>query len=243
MNIFNYFKKEKPPEIKFWSIVPGLEEIVPPEPMKNHIPSWFKTMPRDIVPDALLHPGTAKRCPSFVDYFSQGYVISLWCDLAITINKDRSYKVYSPEDAFRFENHGDEQFLDHVPNREHFDLSMVLKAHCPWRAITPPGYSVLQLPLFYNFDKTFTVAPGVIWTDIHHEINQQMIFTGYGDFFLPRGTPLAVYIPFKREKYEVEICKNNSTLEHLNSVSYYWWAGKFKDGYREHQNKIKKDKR
>ena len=70
MNIFNYFKKEKPPEIKFWSIVPGLEEIVPPEPMKNHIPSWFKTMPRDIVPDALLHPGTAKRCPSFVDYFS-----------------------------------------------------------------------------------------------------------------------------------------------------------------------------
>ena len=46
-----------------------------------------------------------------------------------------------------------------------------------------------------------------------------------------------------REKYEVEICKNNSTLEHLNSVSYYWWAGKFKDGYREHQNKIKKDKR
>jgi len=243
MNIFKYFKKEKQPEIKFWSTVPGLEEIVPPEPMKNHIPSWFKNMPRDLMPNALLHPGTAKRCPSFVDYFSQGYVISLWCDLAITINKDRSYKVYSPEDAFRFENHGDEQFLDYVPNREHFDFSMILKAHCPWRVITPPGYSMLQLPLFYNFDKTFTVAPGTIWTDIHHEINQQIMFTGYGDFFLPRGTPLAVYIPFKREKYKMEICKNDSTLEHLNSVSYYWWAGRFKDGYREHQNKIKKDEK
>jgi hypothetical protein len=69
------------------------------------------------------------------------------------------------------------------------------------------------------------------------------MFTGYGDFFLPRGTPLAVYIPFKREKPKMEICKNNSTLEHLNSVSYYWWAGRFKDGYKEHQNKIKKDEK
>lgn len=233
--MFKFFKKNKKPEVKFWSIIPGLEEIVPPVDMKECTPEWFKSMPRDIDPSAMLHPGTVKRCPSFVDYFSQGYVIKLWCDLAVSIRKDRTYEVYSPENIFKFENHGDEQFLDYIPNREEFNYSMVLKAFCPWRIITPPGYSIMQLPLTYDFNKDFTVLPGTIWTDIHHEVNQQIVFRGYGEYILKRGTPLAVYIPYKREKYDFKVIPQDTELNYKNLISYYWWAGKFKNGYKEHQ--------
>jgi hypothetical protein len=243
MSIFNFFKKPKPLKTVVWSVIPGLEEIVPPTPMKDNIPSWFKNMPKDIAPLAMLHPGTAKRCPSFVDYFSQGFVVKMWCDLAVTINEDRSYNVYTPEDCFRFENHGDEQFLDYIPNRKELNISMVLKAFCPWRVLTPPGYSLMQLPLIYNFNKDFTVFPGLIWTDVHHEINQQIAFHGYGDFFIPRGTPLAAYIPFKRERHDLEVSKNTEELSYRDRIAYYWWAGKFKNGYREHQIELKKGER
>lgn len=238
MSIFNFFKKEEKPYIKVWSSVPGLEEVCPPVSPLECLPDWFKTMPKDVTRNAVLHPGTAKRCPSFVDYFSQGIVIKLWCDVALSIKEDNTYEVYTPEDVFQFKNHGNEQFLDHIPNQG--GMSMVLKALCPWRIMTPPGWSVLQLPMAYNFDADFTVLPGTIWTDIHHEVNQQMAFHKPGEYLLKRGTPLATYIPFKREKVELQIERMTPELQHRNQVSYYWWASKFKGGYKEHQAIIKK---
>lgn len=239
MNILNLFKKKEPePKMTVWSSIPGLEEVVPPVPARECIPDWFKDMPKDVAP-GLLHPGTAKRCPAFVDYFSQGIVIKLWCDLAITIKEDNTYQVYAPEDIFKFETHGNEQFLDYLPQRKEQNISMVLKAFCPWRIQTPPGYSVMQLPMFYNFNKDFTVMPGNIWTDVHHEINQQIMFHGYGDFLIKRGTPLAVYVPIKREKIPLSVERPSAELSYRNAVSYYWWAGKFKGGYKEHQTILK----
>jgi len=232
----NFFKKKTKPTVKVWSTVPGLEEIVPPVPAIDCIPDWFKTMPKDVGNE--MHPGTAKRCPAFVDYFSQGFVIKLWCDVAITIREDKSYSLFTPEDVFQFKNHGDEQFLDHIPDRG--GMSMVLKAVCPWKVMTPPGYSIMQLPMLYNYNADFTVLPGTIWTDIHHDVNQQIAFHRTGDFFLKRGTPLALYIPFKREKMELEVEPINPELSYRTQVSYYWWASKFKGGYKEHQAIIKK---
>lgn len=48
--------------------------------------------------------------------------------------------------------------------------------------------------------------PGIIDTDVHHEINQQVaIIDTEEEIFIAKGEPLCVYIPFKRgkEKYVV----------------------------------------
>jgi hypothetical protein len=46
----------------------------------------------------------------------------------------------------------------------------------------------------------------VIDTDIHHEINQQVVYYGNNEkVTIDRGTPLAMYIPFKREKHKYKI--------------------------------------
>lgn len=239
MNIFKFFRKKKDPDITFWSAVRGLETVYPPVPAIEAIPDWFKQMPLDCVPGMNEHPGTAKRCPGLIDYFKQGYVVRLWCDLHLKINEDKSWEVKSPEQIFVFDNHLDNQFLDHIPNRNSF--SMVLKAHCPWRMLTPPGWAVMQLPLFYNFNSDFTVLPGVVWTDIHHELNQQIAFHRYGEFHLKRGTPLAVYIPFKRTKLKHQISPITTDLVEKDISAYYWFASKFKGGYKEHQKIINQE--
>lgn len=237
MNIFNIFKKA--PKVTFWSSMSGLEEVNPPVPAIECIPSWFKKMPLDITEQFTGHPGTLKRCPGFVDLYKEGYVVKLWCDLYIKINDDKTFDLRSPEQAFKFIVHLDNQFLDHIPDRNTF--SLVLKGVNPWRMKTPKGWSVMQLPLYYDFNKTFTVLPGTIWTDIHHEINPQIAFYGTGEFLIPRGTPLAVYIPYKREKINYIISPLTEKLKKIENAAYFWFATKFKGGYKEHQNIVKKD--
>jgi len=236
--MFNFFKKQKP-EITFWSEIEGLEQVCPPVPMREYIPKWFKNMPNSIDSNQPLHPGTAKRCPAFMDFWENGWVIPLWCDLEVITDKDNNFSVRTPEDNFRFDTHLDNQFIDHIPKNSNYE--MILKAVSPWRIMTPKGYSVLQLPMFYDFNKDFTVLPGTIWTDVHYEVNQQIAIHNTGRTFIPRGTPLAVYIPIKREKWKFTISELTEQLRYKTNIAYYHWASKFKDGYREHIQKIKKD--
>ena len=87
------------------------------------------------------------------------------------------------------------------------DGQFVFKAISPWKIITPPGWSVLQLPLFYHFNQEWSVMPGVIDTDIHSEINQQILYHGNGkEVVIKCGDPLVLYIPFKRsDKLKQEV--------------------------------------
>jgi hypothetical protein len=48
--------------------------------------------------------------------------------------------------------------------------------------------------------------PGIIDTDVWHEINQQILYFGNGkEIFIKKGTPLAHYLPFKRIESTLEI--------------------------------------
>jgi hypothetical protein len=234
------FTKKKEPLITVFSTIKGLEEIYPPSSAIESIPEWFKKMPIEVTEKFSGHPGTAKRCPSFVDYFSSGIVLKLWCDIHLTVNKDNTWEVRTPEKIFSFVNHLDNQFVDHLPYRKY---SMVLKGNAPWRMMTPKGWNLLQLPLFYNFDKRFEVLPGIIYSDIHYEVNPQMAFHDYGEFLIPRGTPLAMYIPIKREKVTLQVREFDKELQEKEEIAYRWFSGKFSGGYKEHQKFVKKAER
>jgi hypothetical protein len=143
-------------------------------------------------------------CPSFPDYFSQGYIIPMWADTLIKY--DKSTGVWSMQcgrsNEFAWEFHPDSQFIDHAtPSFLGKDGYTVLKAISPWRIITKPGWSVMQVPLYYHFENKFSVMPGIIHTDIHHDINQQVIVHDKDvEIFIKRGEPFVQYVPFKREE-------------------------------------------
>ena len=184
----------KSDKIQFISTIEGLETIEEclPRPAKHFIPKWFKDIPN-------FPKDTVKACPSFPDYFSQGYIIPMWVDAKLKASED-SWSWETSINKVDWGTHANEQFLNYA--KATFNGSegqFVFKAICPWRIITPPGWSVLQLPLFYHFNQEWSVMPGVIDTDIHHEINQQVLYHGDGkEVIIKSGDPFVLYVPFKR---------------------------------------------
>lgn len=194
--------KKKLDNIQFISTVEGLETVEEclPKPAKHFIPKWFKDIPNSA-------QSTVKMCPSFPDYFSQGYIIPMWSDVKLKWDVN-SWTWNTPHEKNTWSAHGQGQFLDYTkPFFNGVEGQFVFKAICPWRIITPSGWSVLQLPLFYHFNQEWSVLPGVIDTDIHTEVNQQVLYHGNGkEVIIKCGDPFVLYVPFKRSdklKHEV----------------------------------------
>jgi len=236
--LFTFWKKREKPKIHWWSVIEDLDKVVPIVPAKEYIPDWWKRVER-MTTGTIKDKGTVRNCPSFPEYITQGFVVPLWCDLHISIEHDK-FQWATPDKAFGFSSHGDIQFRDFLPKHVKDNTSMVLKPNCPWRIKTPPGWSVWQLPMYYDYNPLFEVLPGIIWSDIHHEINQQMLIKKYGEFTLKRGTPLAMYVPYERNKYTYEVNGPNNENASWANTSYLNIRTKFKGGYKLNQAKAKK---
>jgi hypothetical protein len=199
------------PIIKFIATVPGLETIkdVQPVPAKDFYPQWWRKTPYHTAmnPDI----GTARACPALPEYFSQGFVLPMWADTTLEHDANSTmyrWEVGRPGTPYTWSHHGDDQFLEHAPNAamQGSKVNFVFKADCPWRMVTPPGYSILQLPLFYHFNNEFSVLPGMIHTDKYHELNQQVLLHASNkSITIARGTPFVQYIPIKRESYDLDV--------------------------------------
>lgn len=227
-------------KIQFISTIEGLDSIEEclPKPAKYFIPQWFKDIPSN---DNM----SVKVCPSFPDFFSQGYIIPMWADSRLKSDGNTWSYETSLKDIF-WEIHGNQQFLNYADaSFNGISTQVVFKPNCPWKIITPPGWSVLQLPLFYHFNKEWSVLPGILDTDIYHESNQQILYHGNGkEIEIKRGTPLALYIPFKRSNKLKNIIryktKNDETIFNKHEIGI---TSRFSPNgwYREQQRKRDKN--
>ena len=214
-------------KIEFFSTIDHLNDIeeCKPKPLSQLIPDWWKKS--GSLPDK-----TIKDCPSFIQMFKTAYVVPMWCDTEITVTNDGQVGVNSAHPAFAWETHLDSQFLDFAPKHISENTPTILKALSPWMLKTPKGYSSYQMPAFYDFNPDFTILPGIVNTDYHHEINQQVMINGKDkSFVIKRGDPLAIYFPFKREKFELET--RNATRQDIDSVNRHklMLFTKFKNAY------------
>jgi hypothetical protein len=133
----------------------------------------------------------------------------MWADTLIRYNKES--KMWSVQcgrsDDYTWEMHANLQMIDYVtPKFFNQEAHIVMKAISPWKIITKPGWSVMQMPLYYHYDSQFSIMPGIIHTDIHHDINQQvLVYDQDVEIFIKRGEPFVQYIPFKRQDIEVDV--------------------------------------
>lgn len=229
----------KNPVIEFISMVDGLDKIEEcrPQPTNKFIPDWWKNIPvdksRETVDKSYL--GSVRGCPSFPDYFSNGYIIPMWCDTVLKYDKDLNYFNWTTSDSkFSWDFHTKSQLLDHTGfNFFGNEVESVFKAICPWNIVTAKGYSVYQMPLYYHTNNMFTVMPGIIDTDVHHIINQQVLLYSNEEVFIPKGTPFVQYIPFKREKYKSKVRSANTkdakkiNLNSLKMSTSFMGAGQY----------------
>jgi hypothetical protein len=230
------------PKIKWWSQIPHMEKVMPPQPARKFFPQWYKNIKSPQVTEPLYN---IKACPSFPLWLQQGYVVPAWCDILLMYDKETTkFRWLTPNPGYQMRAHPNEQFVPYVPDHIKNDIAFILKTECPWRMMTPEGYSTMQLNMYYEYSRLFEVLPGIIPTDIWHQLNQQLIikkstfeklgedsrtYPGHKYIKIVKGTPLAVYVPFKREDYEHEIVPypKDKELFELDETSMLKVKGKF----------------
>jgi hypothetical protein len=171
---------------------------------------------------------TAKMCPPFLDALTSGYVITTSCDLLVAQTDG------GPTITWKYA----EEFPP-VENREDFLPGMSTPLGCDdhhfiWRLPTvfkvPSKYSILfthpinrhDLPfitLSAVIDGGFTIVPGA-----QVPFFLKSGFTG----IIPKGTPIAQLIPFRRENWVLQqikgLIKEASINQKLgNSVIRGWY--------------------
>ena len=205
------FKKQ--PIIQFINTIPGLEnyEDLLPKPAKNYLPKWWFDAPSI----TKSNKGGIRKCPGIYDILTHGYILPMWVDMEININEQGISQIMVKRDlSFNF---AELSFFPHAQFLDYVDYKIMdrkveasLAFQNPWKVITPKGYSVLQLPLFYNESKEYTVMPGIMETDVFHFTNIPVLAHSNGETIkLKAGDPFCLYIPFKREKTK-HLIKNAS---------------------------------
>lgn len=205
---------------------PGMEDILPPSPVKNFIPQWYKDG------ETYDENGSAalKTCVPFLDAMLSGYVLTTIDDIRISkendilyiedgaIKEDGSFEPYKKRHSHNHEikenqissrliNERKTQTGTTIPRPEgHLHNHFVWSGKWGWKV--PRGYSVLVTHPFNRFDLPFTTTTGIIDSD-------GWVPNGNIPFFLKnsfegvilKNTPIAQIFPYKRDGWEMDINK------------------------------------
>ena len=233
------FWRKKPQNLQFWSTVDYLNDpaldFLRPQPASKFFPEWMKSIPKQS-----REGFTAKQCPAFAEFLTQGYVIPLWQDYKIKFEQDGTFSYYCRvnDNQMKLDAHPNWQYIDHLP-KNHNTLA-TLKFLSPWRIKTPKGWSCYQMPFYYHFFD-WHLLPGSIRTDQHYEITAQVAFpkTYMGkEITITQGTPISWYIPYKRETLDLEHIDYDPAM---TDASWFISTSKFSGGYMNYAKKDKKD--
>jgi hypothetical protein len=192
-----------------------LHKIVP---SYKTIPDWYKKIPSNVknAPHYQLDNvnfsmtnQTVKSCPPFLDAMTTGYMYTLPFDVEFSIEENGTQGFKWRVETECVSTHNSEQFPN-VKNTEAQDSKNIFKWFSPFGIKTPPGYSVFFTHPINRFDLPFRTFSGVVETDVYHNAVQFpfMVTTEATKkkpiIIIEKGTPLAQFFPFKRERWQAQ---------------------------------------
>jgi hypothetical protein len=215
----------------------GLPELETPKPASSHIPNWYKNTDsyignkKEPSGDGS-SPATIKKCIPVFDAITAGYIITLPVDVHVSIKDGAPWYQWSSFTPLSF--HPVEQAPEH-PTQNGMPYP---KWNNPWAIKTPTGYSTLFVQPFHR-ESPFTILPGIVDTDNYYAaVNFPFVLNDLKfEGMIPRGTPIAQAIPFKRDAWkmslgdETDITKLNKVTVNLNTkffdkYKYMFWNRK-----------------
>jgi hypothetical protein len=226
-------------KIKFTN-TSGYDEILKPVPASTMVPAWYKET--DSYVDGVKSPSgagktkaTIKRCMPVFDAISAGYLILLPADVWVSIRDGEQYFEWANFDLLAF--HPIEQAPLHPAKNQY----AYPKWNNYWSIETPKGYSVQIIQPMHR-ESVFTILPGIVDTDRYNPpINFPMVINDPKfEGMIPKGTPIAQVIPFKRENWTMELGSEKDVVnQHKTTIEL---QTKFFDRYKSMFRTIKEYK-
>jgi hypothetical protein len=205
-------------------------DIEQPQPASKFIPDWYKNMESYIGKERKPSgnggtTATIKRCMPVFDAITAGYIITSPADVYVSIKEEKQFFEWSSLGLISF--HPVEQAPEHPARNQH----AYPKWMNPWAIKTPKGYSTLFTQPMHR-EAVFTILPGIVDTDTYTApVNFPMIINDPNfEGLIPKGTPIAQVIPFKREGWQMEIGSMKELIEQNNIIQKL--QTKFFDKYK-----------
>ncbi len=205
-------------------------DIEQPQPASKFVPDWYKNMQSyttgERKPDGSgATTATIKRCMPVFDAITAGYIITSPADIYVSLKEGSQFFEWSTLGLISF--HPIEQAPEHPARKPH----AYPKWSNPWAIKTPKGYSVLFTQPMHR-ESVFTILPGIVDTDTYTApVNFPMVINDPNfEGLIPKGTPIAQVIPFKREGWQMEIGSKKELIEQ-NSITQKLQT-KFFDRYK-----------
>ena len=215
-------------------------DIEQPKPASKLVPDWYKNMESYIskekkpMGDASTS-ATIKRCMPVLDAITAGYIIESPADVWVSKKDEGQWFEWSDFGLISF--HPIHQAPEH-PARKPFPYP---KWSNPWSITTPKGYSTMFIQPMHR-ESVFTILPGIVDTDTYTApVNFPFVINDPTfEGLIPKGTPIAQVIPFKRDSWNMEIGtkedfdRQNKTSKKLQSKffdrykSMFWTRKEYK---------------
>jgi len=225
------------------------KKIDTPQPASHHIPNWYKNIESYMggikKTDGQSNTvGTIKRCMPVFDSITAGYIITSPADVYVSMQEYKATNSQTGElvenlptqkiqhfewaafDLIRF------HFIEQAPNHPMKNLHAYPKWMSPWSIKTPKGYSTMFMQPMHR-ESVFTIFPGIVDTDKHFTpihfpfVTNDPFFEG----LIPKGTPIAQVIPFKRESWRLQLGGNKELQEQQEVTDKL--STRFFDGYKD----------
>jgi hypothetical protein len=223
----------------------GLER---PQPAYKLVPEWYKKTDSYIgktkkPPSKGSTDATIKRCMPVFDAIISGYIITLPADVYVSLVEQHPYDSETGkriEDIpskkvqyFQWSNLGLVSFhpIEQAPLHPAKNEYSYPKWINPWSIKTPKGYSTLFIQPMHR-ESVFTILPGIVDTDKYSSpVNFPFVINDPNfEGLIPKGTPIAQVIPFKRDDWEMEFGKDKEFKEQLETTNML--STVFFDGYK-----------
>jgi hypothetical protein len=186
--------------------------VVYPQPSRRYIPAWYRKAEKFIGGKPILNSyydqgaTTVKGCVPFLDAFTTGYTVELCQDVQI-LNVDGEPSINWQTEPVMVEQRSIKALQGMDIGKEYHEINFA------WKQIfyikLPKNYSLLVTHPLNHFDLPFTTISGVVDADaIMSKGNLPFLLKKDFEGIIPKGTPIAQLIPFKRDSWNSEIDNN-----------------------------------
>lgn len=202
------------------------------KPSKSFLPDWYKDVQGFNTKNMVVKEnGTSiknfKSCIPFLDSFTCGYTVELWCDVYFKLNNDGSHHA-SWGNARPIPIATRNPLHNPMPVPNGYEPNHYVWQF-PYNIQTPKNYSMLITHPINRFDLPFLSLSGIV--DADYTMGKGNVPFFIKDNFegvIEAGTPILQIIPFKRDNWVAErdseidkIAEYNSKKSNRKFFGYY----------------------